>query len=203
MCGVIGFSCVNPNEEKIQLLKKIVFQSKIRGVHSFGYSYWDNEIKTKKYHNINEVEFPIVDKIIYHNRYSTSGDYKQHANNQPIVANNISLVFNGVLDMGTKAEIEKRYKIKMTSDNDGEIINQKCSSNKDELKRFINKTTGSFAGLILTPSNELLAIRNPSRPLWKLNHDNAVYFASTKDIFKRVNTNFEPTQLEPNILYEN
>lgn len=91
----------------------------------------------------------------------------------------------------------------MTSDNDGEIINQKCGSNKDELKRFINKTTGSFAGLILTPSNELLAIRNPNRPLWKLNYDNAVYFASTKDIFKRVNRAFEPTQLEPNKLYEN
>jgi len=202
MCGVVGFSCQKPDKEKIELLQKIIFQSKIRGLHSFGYSYLDNGIKTKKRHEIKNVNLPLANKIIYHNRYSTSGDYKDHNNNQPIINSEMSLVFNGVLDMGTKEEIEKKYSIVMNTDNDGEIILQKCSINKKKIIEFIKESKGSFAGLILTASNELLAIRNINRPLWKLEHNNAIYLASTKDIFKRVDSNFEPEQLKEYRLYE-
>lgn len=202
MCGVVGFSCEEPDQDKIKLLQEIVYQSKIRGLHSFGYSYIDNGLKTKKRHDLKNVNLPLASKIIFHNRYATSGDYKDHKNNQPITNAQASLVFNGVLDMGTKQEMEQRYDICMATDNDGEIVLKKCGSDKLKIKQFIKETTGSFAGLILTESNELLAIRNPNRPLWKLEHNNAVYFASTKDIFKRVNKDFEPVQLKEYELYE-
>lgn len=202
MCGVVGFSCENPDIKKIELLQKIIIQSKIRGLHSFGYSYIDNSLKTKKRHDIKNVNLPLANKIIYHNRYSTSGDYKNHNNNQPITNPEMSLVFNGVLDMGTKTEIEDRYNIKMSTDNDGEILLQKCGTNKEKIINYVKQTSGSFAGLILTASNELFAIRNPNRPLWKLDYNNATYFASTKDIFKRVNSKFDPKQLKEYKLYE-
>mgnify|MGYP000618844717 CR=1 FL=1 len=64
-----------------------------------------------EHHDINSVKLPISNNIIYHNRYSTSGDYKNHENNQPIFNNELSLVFNGVLDMGTKKQIENKYNI--------------------------------------------------------------------------------------------
>tara|TARA_R100000781_G_C4077460_1_gene126580 strand:+ start:167 stop:775 length:609 start_codon:yes stop_codon:yes gene_type:complete len=202
MCGVVGFSCNNPTEENYNILYDIIKQSKIRGLHSFGYSYYDNKIITKKHHNIKDINLPKANKIIYHNRYSTSGDYMNHNNNQPIQLNNISLVFNGVLDMRTKQEIEDNYNIKMQTENDGEIIIQKCGNNIDKIKQFVSTTKGSFAGLMLL-NNKFIAIRNSNRPLWKLEYKNATYYASTKDIFKRVNNNFNPTQLKPNKIYEN
>ena len=202
MCGVVGYSSEKPKQAHLDILNKLILQSKVRGLHSFGYSYFDNEIRTKKRHNIKNIKLPLANKLIYHNRYSTSGDYKDHNNNQPIHNKEMSLVFNGVIDMGTKEEIESRYNIKMNTDNDGEIIIHKCGSNKEDLKSFIKETKGSFAGMILTSSNELLAIRNANRPLWKLEHEGAVYIASTQDIFKRVNKSFEPQELKPNELYE-
>jgi len=202
MCGVVGFYCEQPNESHINLLNKIIEQSKIRGLHSFGYTYKDEKLQTVKQHEITDISFPVANKIIYHNRYSTSGDYKDHENNQPIHIDDISLVFNGVLDMGTKKEIEQRYDIQMYTDNDGEIVIKKCGKDKQKIQEFISKTRGSFAGLILTDSNKLYVIRNTNRPLWRLEHDNAVYFASTRDIFKRADKSLEPEELEPNVLYE-
>tara|TARA_R110000803_G_scaffold198484_4_gene262248 strand:+ start:453 stop:704 length:252 start_codon:yes stop_codon:yes gene_type:complete len=78
MCGVVGFSCEEPDEDKIKLLQEIVYQSKIRGLHSFGYSYIDNGLQTKKRHDLKNVNLPFSSKIIFHNRYATSGDYKDH-----------------------------------------------------------------------------------------------------------------------------
>ena len=202
MCGVVGFYCEQPNEGHIDLLDKIINQSKIRGLHSFGYTYKDEKLTTVKQHEIKDISFPLANKIIYHNRYSTSGDYKNHDNNQPIHIDDISLVFNGVLDMGTKEEIEQRYEVNMQTDNDGEIVIKKCGKDKHKIQEFITNTKGSFAGLILTDSNALYVIRNPNRPLWRLQHDNAFYFASTRDIFKRVDESLEPVELEPNKLYE-
>jgi glutamine phosphoribosylpyrophosphate amidotransferase len=202
MCGIIGYSCPNPNKEHFDILQSLIYQSKIRGLHSFGLSYYENGLITKKYHSIEQVELPITNKIIYHNRYSTSGDYKEHKNNQPIALEDISLVFNGVLDMRKKQEIEHHYKIKMNNDNDGEIILRLCNSDKKLIQDFVSKTKGSFAGMFLTKDNVLYAIRNNNRPLWMLKNNDATFYASTKDIFKRVNNLFEPKELMANKIYE-
>lgn len=202
MCGVVGYSCENPVKAHTEILMALISESKIRGLHSFGYSYCSSGLVTNKYHNISDVHFPLAKKIIYHNRYSTSGDYQSHANNQPITIENISLVFNGVIDMRTKQEIEKHYGIQMETDNDGEILLRMCGSDPTKLQKYVQSMEGSFAGLILTENDTMYAIRNKNRPLWKLNHDDAVFYASTKDIFKRVNKLFEPYELDPNTLYE-
>jgi len=159
-------------------------------------------VVTIKYHNIDKIELPAANKIIYHNRYSTSGDYKNHDNNQPIAIGNMSLVFNGVLDMGTKQEMEEHYGIQMETDNDGEIVLKLCGTDPDKIQDYVQSTSGSFAGLILTPDNTMYAIRNKNRPLWMLNHSGAVFYASTRDIFKRVDESFEPIELDPYKVYE-
>ena len=202
MCGVIGYSCDKPEKKHFDILYSLVYQSKIRGLHSFGFSYYKNGLITKKYHSIDQVKLPFANKIIYHNRYSTSGDYKNHENNQPIALEDIALVFNGVLDMRKKKEIEKSYNIKMQTDNDGEIIIRLCNLDKYSIQHFVSNTNGSFAGMFLTKNNELFAIRNKNRPLWILKYEGATFYASTRDIFIRVNNLFEPTQLKPNKIYE-
>ena len=200
MCGVVGYIEKKYSNDNIDILYKIIGQSKIRGLHSFGYSYYTDKIVTNKYHTLTNIVLPDAKKIIYHNRYATSGDYQEHINNQPIVRKDRSLVFNGVLDMRTKQEMQKAYNIVMQTDNDGEILLQKCKSKNDIIK-FVTNTKGSFAGLILH-KDKLYAIRNAHRPLWRLETDTAIYYASTKDIFKRVDKTYKPIELKPNIIYE-
>ena len=90
----------------------------------------------------------------------------------------------------------------METDNDGELILKLCGSDPDKIQEYVQNTTGSFAGLILTENNTMIAVRNGNRPLWRLNHSGATFYASTRDIFKRVNDSFEPEELQPNIVYE-
>ena len=63
MCGVVGFSCEDPASYHLNLLHKIIIQSKIRGLHSFGYTYNDKELITKKHHDINKLDLPLVNKF--------------------------------------------------------------------------------------------------------------------------------------------
>lgn len=201
MCGIIGFSTKKPSYKNYNLLNKIVEQSKIRGLHSFGYSFYNNNLNIKKFHNLTEVNLPITNKIIYHNRYSTSGDYQNHDNNQPIYINDISLVFNGVIDMGTKEEMEKRYSISMQTDNDGEILIKKCGFDKNIIKDFVKNMKGSFAGLLMH-KEKVIFIRNERRPAWMVKKHDAVYVASTRDILLRADEALEPYETIPNKIYE-
>ena len=202
MCGVVGYSSNNPIEEHYEILQGLLRESKIRGLHSFGYTYYDKELVTRKYHNLEELTIPRSNKIIFHNRYSTSGDYIEHKNNQPITKQYAALVFNGVLDMRTKVEMEEHYNIQMETDNDGEIVLLKCGKDIKALRKFVTSTKGSFAGLMLTEDNKMYAIRNTNRPLWKLEYKEAHFYASTEDIFKRTNKDFKPKQLFSNVVYE-
>jgi glucosamine 6-phosphate synthetase-like amidotransferase/phosphosugar isomerase protein len=203
MCGIVGYSCENPKQNHIQILQDIIAESSIRGIHSFGYSFVkDKKLITRKYHDLKEVKLPLTNKIIYHNRYSTSGDFKNHKNNQPIHIDNMSLVFNGVIDMRTKKQMENAYNIFMETDNDGEILIQRCGNDKKLIERFVNDIRGSFAGIILDEKENLFVIRNKKRPCWILEYDNAKFVASTRDIFKRVDNTFMPKPLEANKIYE-
>tara|TARA_R100000234_G_C4977981_1_gene169382 strand:- start:368 stop:1084 length:717 start_codon:yes stop_codon:yes gene_type:complete len=171
-------------EEKL-IFVKIMKESSIRGVHSFGFAYTEKgKIRNSKHHKIkNAIEFfmeNIHEDFIYHNRYSTSGDWKNHNNNQPIMYKESSLVFNGVISMKEKAEMEKEYKIKMTQDNDGEIFLQ----NIENALQFVENNKLSFAGLFFK-NKKIYALRNNLRPTWYSIKDKAVYIASTKDILLR------------------
>lgn len=201
MCGIIGFSTNEPNSENYKLLNKIVQQSKIRGLHSFGYSHFNNKLQTKKFHKLQKLDLPKTNKLIYHNRYSTSGDYLDHNNNQPISDNDISLVFNGVIDMSTKEEMQKKYNIKMFSDNDGEILIKKCGFDKEKILNFVKNMSGSFSGLMMQ-GNKILFVRNSRRPAWMVKKHNATYVASTNDIFMRADSSLEPYCTIPNKIYE-
>ena len=63
MCGIIGFSCKKPSEENISILNELIIQSKIRGLHSFGYSYYSSLIQTEKHYDIASVKLPMSNNI--------------------------------------------------------------------------------------------------------------------------------------------
>ncbi len=177
MCSVIGYKG-KYNEE---LLTKVFQYSRIRGLHSFGYSYYCPELITKKFLKYDEfIESINEDRpnlFIAHFRYSTSGDYKDLNNNQPITLNNTSIAFNGIISQKNKLEMEEEYNIDLPYENDGYIL-----INKYNQEDFISlPITFAMVGL---EDHKLFCLRNDRRPLWYKSSDYALV-VSTEDILLR------------------
>ena len=201
MCGVVGFSCNAPTHEHYDLLRRIMHESKIRGLHSFGLSYVNEGIRTHKAHNLDELQIPRATRIIFHNRYSTSGDYLNHNNNQPLANDKSALVFNGVIDMRTKEEMEEAYDVRLSCDNDGALLLELCNDNPQDMLAFTQEKNASFAGLVFSASNVIYAFRNTNRPLWRATFKGGLYFASTRDILMRAHEQLQPVELKPGMIY--
>ncbi len=205
MCGVIGFASKDPTRSHLLKIISLFKESKIRGLHAFGFTTWEpnwlkDGLATKKFNSILAVEAALREYelnppeiLIGHTRYSTSGDFHDHSNNQPIHVPGVSLVFNGVISMKTKEEREKEFKTLYTTDNDGEIVSRKIIGGEDA-ESFVAEGRFSFAGLYMS-NGEIKAIRNKNRPLWYSKTDDAVFVASTKDIFRRAGKFSAPIEI--------
>lgn len=194
MCCVIGYS--PPQSGDVETLKhafyRLLDQARIRGTHAFGITTLDATtglMFTRRSHDWQEIasEFNPNYPCVAHARYSTSGDWLNHRNNQPITSGQFSLAFNGVIDMGTKPEFEQRWEVECETDNDGEIFIRKVLDGVPPT-RFVKEMKGSFAGVWLqhhADKIELWALRNERRPLWSSEHLGATWYTSTRDIFLR------------------
>jgi glutamine phosphoribosylpyrophosphate amidotransferase len=183
MCSIVGWNGVYNKD----LVEKIMQNSRVRGLHAFGYSYYKNGVlTTKKFLKykefIDEINQDKPNKFIAHFRYSTSGEYTNQSNNQPITSLTAALAFNGVIDMGNKEEMESKYNCSLTTDNDGELVLKKFEEDTESVKEFIQNKT--FAGIFLT-SNKIIAIRNANRPAYIAEKNGAKIICSTKDIMNR------------------
>jgi hypothetical protein len=198
MCAVIGYARREIGEydrelidERRDMMLALARESRVRGLHSVGVAQGSGVIVTEG------GPFPGFDPqfdAIVHCRYPTSGDY-----NQPIVRDGLSFCFNGVLDMGTKEEMEARHDLKLTTDNDAEIFMCRLLRGERPAK-ILDSLGGSFAGVWLQ-GGSLYALRNARRPLWTQQHLNAVWIASTKDIFERAGFDEHSVELEPGVLH--
>lgn len=206
MCGIIGFYSPAPTAEHLQDLGLLFAQSKVRGTHSFGLSYpiegEDDKTMTIRTHHLEEIIYALScleseppTALIGHNRYSTSGDWKDHKNNQPLFTEDfkIAFAFNGVIDMRSKAQWEEEYQKKFRTDNDAEIFLNWIAEDKDPVE-FIKQKPCSFAGLYLK-SGQAFALRNKNRPMWLLRSQGAIFIASTRDIFLRTFGKVQPIEL--------
>lgn len=187
MCGVIGYSCDDPRPSHADALRSLFYESRVRGMHAFGFSVWDGErVTTRRFLDLKDCLAAIprgVTRLVGHSRYSTSGDYQTVANNQPLQIGESALAFNGVISMAAKAEYERQYGRQYETENDGEIFLDKFVRD-DGWLQFVARGRFSFAGLMLR-GGKLTALRNANRPLFRLSSDGATFFASTADIFRR------------------
>jgi glutamine phosphoribosylpyrophosphate amidotransferase len=188
MCGVIAYRSAigvsNPND--MDLLIRILMQSKIRGLHAFGVgTYIDGAIVTKRFLHLSECidyvgsVFANVRGIIVHCRYSTSGDWQMLENNQPVVLGNSCLIFNGVISMKTKEGMEQEYGVKLNVCNDGELF-----LHQRDPEQFISSIRGSFAGVWIR-DGVMYMMRNSKRPLWYIDTKVSTFVFSTRDIINR------------------
>jgi len=203
MCGIVAYKSKNKIPKHIDILLKLIHESKIRGLHSFGYSYLDNShVVTKKAFDlpssIDDFAQSKATGFIYHNRYSTSGDWKVIDNIQPLSTRDISIAMNGVVSMAPIEEYEKQYGIKCSTENDSEIFLQLLLQDKDP-EEIIHQMKGSCAVVWLN-GNKVYAIRNSHRPLHYFYKDEAIFICSTSDIAHRA-VGAKTTEIKPHKLF--
>ena len=195
MCGVIGYSSDDPRPSHADALRSLFYESRVRGLHAFGFSLWDGErVVTQRFLDLKACLAAIprgATRLIGHCRYSTSGDYKNVVNNQPLQIGEAAMAFNGVISMATRAEYERQNGRKYDTENDGEIFLDKFVRDDGWLE-FVARGRFSFAGLTLH-RGRLTALRNKSRPLCRVDQGSATFFASTADIFLRAGFAEAPT----------
>lgn len=195
MCGVIACATPELDQATGDLIARIFYQSKIRGMHACGFSFVHERghIETAKFFTVDDL-LPVLAGVcraharrplllIGHTRYSTSGDWHDHRNNQPLALGEIALVFNGCIDMGLREEYEAKYGKSYSTENDGEIFCRKVLDGED-WQGFVVGGSFSFAGAFLH-RGELTVLRNRNRPLHRGRLGDATVVASTRDILWR------------------
>lgn len=205
MCGVIGFRSESVTTEQITCLKRIFQESQIRGKHAVGFTINKPGLPTFKFNDIQSLRKSLDAELIPgqpcsligHTRYSTSGDFKEMKNNQPIMLGDIAVVFNGVISQASPDKWEKFNEPYYTA-NDGEILVKKISANQD-WAAWIANSPFSFAGLILE-NGKFNWIRNQNRPLWISSFKEYLLLASTRDIFFRAGVS-EADEVQPGVRY--
>ena len=195
MCGVIGVKLKQElDEESFNNLTDLIYESRIRGMHAYGFSFLiNNEIVISKTLSISKQIIRNIllemktDSLLFHSRYSTSGDFYNKENNQPICVNGVALVFNGILSMKNKQIIEKDFNITMATENDGEVFIRQCDDTPNKYIAFLKENYAcSFAGIILSKKS-FFAIRNNKRPMYLYEDNKLTIVCSTLDIFLRSN----------------
>ena len=183
MCGVIGFS----GEPNIPLLRKVFWESNIRGQHASGLSWFsEGELRTVRSPGpgaqdnlFREVQDHLRDVrvLIGHARYSTSS----LKFNQPMSGTEMAIVHNGVISQELPERWPSLYGYSCETENDSELVLRCLENGKHPLLNF---PEASMAACVLTKEG-LKFFRNGKRPLWFSRSPSQVVVASTRDILLR------------------
>lgn len=192
MCGVVGCLLQNPDEADLTLVKNVLLESSIRGLHATGLSYIkNNKIITVIEPSSAEVFLEKHPKIlqdavnedgnlymIAHCRYSTS-DLQY---NQPIYNNNFSVVHNGVITQELPEKWKELYGYDCKTKNDSELILHTLSAGKSPLEEFPDS---SIAAVELHLDKKIRFYRNGKRPIYFTQTEKGYIITSTADIVVR------------------
>jgi glutamine phosphoribosylpyrophosphate amidotransferase len=190
MCGVLGITIENFNNEDGDLVRRLFQQSMIRGKHATGVSYIKNG-------RVNTIKEPIPsaefikkqdlnswineDGNLYcigHIRYSTS-DLRY---NQPMESDTLSIVHNGVISQEPQERWKELFDLDTKTANDSELILRQLEKVLHPLEKF---HPASMAVCTIDSNKLITAFRNEERPLYYYSDSRMTIFASTADILKR------------------
>jgi glutamine phosphoribosylpyrophosphate amidotransferase len=188
MCGVIGVSIVNPTNADLQTIRNLFIESRIRGKHATGVTFYkDGKLNTIKepipadefIEKYDPSDWVCDNKInlIGHCRYSTS-DLQF---NQPIADSELSLVHNGVISQELPENWSKLYGFETQTRNDSELLFHTLK----EGNAPSYWEDASISAIWLTKQGQIEYYRNGKRPLWVFEDDRSLILTSTKDIAKR------------------
>ncbi len=190
MCAIIGAVLEKPSDEDLILLKRVILESSIRGLHATGMTVVKNgRLHTRK-DSLPAAEFlATVDffdllnedgnlYMVAHCRYSTSDlEY-----NQPMMNNDISIVHNGVITQELPENWKKLYGFDCQTKNDSELLLKTVESGQNPLLKW---SEASISACEIRSDKTFRFYRNGKRPLQMKTVGSGVIVASTKDIFVR------------------
>lgn len=191
ICGIIGFSSTKVTDEDLDVLRKVIIASKIRGRHASGIAWADKGMKIssiikpipidKLMEEIDLKKFIQLDgslSLIAHARYSTSDiEY-----NQPIISKHSAIAHNGVITQADPSQWESQFGLTCKGKNDSELILRAYENDQDPFQCF---PEASIAIVTLSGNGYVTGYRNGKRPLWLGIIGKGTVYASTYDILKR------------------
>ena len=190
MCGVVGAVLKNPSADDMMLLKRVISESRIRGLHATGVSFVrKNNIFTIKaplpadeflasidmYSMLNE------DGNLYmvaHCRYSTS-DLEF---NQPLFTDKVAIVHNGVITQELPENWSKISSYTTETRNDSELLLKTVENGENPLERWPD---ASISACEIHVDKTFRCYRNGQRPLHAAKLENGFIVASTADVLTR------------------
>jgi glutamine---fructose-6-phosphate transaminase (isomerizing) len=208
MCGVIGYKWDGTAPKAMRrFLERLLVRSQMRGRHATGIAWASNGQLYATKDSVPADEFILTQdwnqlmtdppaSAILHTRYSTSGDWHDNNNNQPIIVNGLAIAHNGLVSMATKEEFQAKYDVCITTENDSEIIAQKIVGNyngdwEEAIETGLAEVNAVepaiYALCLLTRDGELHARRDNVRPLYRFKVPKLGLegYCSTLDIFIR------------------
>jgi glutamine phosphoribosylpyrophosphate amidotransferase len=201
MCAVIGIFLRRVTTQDIDVVTRVIFESRIRGLHATGVSY----VNAKGLQTIREPvpaneflkTYPVqsfVDgntlTMIAHCRYSTS----DLTYNQPLYTDTLSVVHNGVISQELPENWERLYGCKTETKNDSELLLHSPNPLSDWKQ-------ASIAAIELRPNKDMRYYRNGKRPLYHAMLPNGVIVSSTADILRRASPDLCPQLIDQGTYY--
>jgi len=204
MCGIVGYVVGKRAHAPVafEFFTKLMEESRVRGMHASGASWIANgKVRTLKapipaWELVSGAAWDALRRstpmqAIGHTRYSTSGDWQDNANNQPVATSKLAVVHNGLVSMADQKTYEAAYDVKTTSANDTEVILRRVLAARGSLSsafdRIYTVQPPIFACGFLDDQGRVTAIRDHIRPLWLFRSKalSLTGFASTRDIVLR------------------
>ncbi len=196
MCGIIGLKV--KCESNIDKLFSFIDTLTIRGIHCYGIAWFDGfKYKVYKNFDLNIVKdklkqiYKLGNLIIYHNRYSTSGDWKYMYNNLPYGTDKLGYIsFNGVITQQNKLKWKEIYpQIQCVFYNDAQILLRYFDLDEYIFINFVENllyrySNWSVASCILK-RQRIYGFRNNKRPLYYYNDEELEMFISSIDPIRK------------------
>ena len=190
MCGVVGYSSNYVTNQDLCILRKVLLESRVRGMHASGIAWFDGKqiqchsepVPIDTLLESFELNQMLYNKtyvsMIAHIRYSTSSlKY-----NQPLVGSNLAIAHNGVISQASAKEWYDIYGYRCITKNDSELLLRAIEKGDNPLRVFPD---ASIAAVTLDDQGNVEYIRNKRRPLWIGRIGAGIVVASTFDILHR------------------
>lgn len=189
MCGIVGYRNKYTTEKDLEILKKVMIESRIRGKHASGIAWWNAGIIHSDVRPVpidelvNSFDFSSIVfngsiSMIAHARYSTS-DIRY---NQPLVGKTLAVVHNGVITQSSPDSWKETYGYDVVTSNDSELLLRAIENGDNIFDKFEDS---SIAMVALKNDGTLIYTRNGIRPLWMGKIGKGTVYASTFDILDR------------------
>jgi glutamine phosphoribosylpyrophosphate amidotransferase len=183
MCGLFGFV---GKDIDLAFIKHAAIQAEMRGPHAFGFTYTEGrELATVKGLGKISASLRVLDQaagcraIIGHCRLSTSGDFSNIMNNQPIANDQLSIAHNGNVRQLWRICHNYNYKPFTSCDSEAwHFLIDKMPGTLAEKTDAAHQVIGSDPCALLILNQTSLVVLSGGLPMYITYHNNGIYFSS-------------------------